>query len=314
MAILIYSVVIPVYRNADNIDDLSTALTKLSEDLDGQMEAIFVVDGSPDSSLDKLLAFASAPPFPIQILVHSRNFGSFAAIRTGLGAATGRYMGVMAADLQEPPELMLSFFESLAKDECDVAVGVRTRRDDPFLSRIVSHLFWAIYRYTVLKDMPVGGVDIFSCKMMFRNELLKLSESRSSLVALVFWLGFRRKCFPYNRQKRTQGKSSWTIKKKIEYMTDSIFAFTDLPIKMLFYVGLFGVIFSGFFGVLVALLRSIGVIEVPGYAGTIIMVLFFGMLNLFSLGIVGTYAWRAYENSKQRPLAVIARHLKFDKG
>ena len=210
----------------------------------------------------------------------------------------------MAADLQEPPELMISFAEALQKDECDVVVGTRTGRDDPFLSRIASQAFWSLYRKYVVKDMPSGGVDVFGCNRQFRDELLQLQESRSSLVALIFWLGFRRKLIDYSRQARQEGVSGWTFRKKLDYMLDSIFAFSDAPIRALLRLGFIGCLISVLLMVMVFVAKIVGDIPVPGYTATLLVVLFFGALNMFSLGIVGTYAWRTYENSKQRPLAV----------
>ncbi len=305
-----FSVVIPVYKNEASIPSLLQALSAMSLELNGQMEAVFVVDGSPDQSYALLRATLSDLRFPAQILVHSRNFGSFPAIRTGLIAARGDFFGVMAADLQEPPELLIAFFKALEGNECDVTIGTRTSRNDPLMPRIASGMFWGLYRRLVVHDMPEGGVDVFGCNRVFRDQLLKLEESRSSLIALIFWLGFRRKLIGYERLERQEGKSSWTLSKKIEYMMDSIFAFTDYPIKMLIRIGMAGCMLSVLLGTLVLAGHLTGRITVPGYAATMLVVLFFGTLNLLGLGLVGTYAWRGYENSKQRPLAVVCmRHV-----
>ena len=301
-----YSVVIPVYRNAETIPRLVLALTSMNRDLDGQMEAVFVVDGSPDQSFALLREHIERLDFPAQLLVHARNFGSFPAIRTGLRAARGDYFGVMAADLQEPPELLVAFFKALAADECDVAIGTRDARADPASSRLASSLFWGMYRKLVVPEMPPGGVDVFGCNMVFRDQLLALEESRSSLIALIFWLGFRRKLVGYERLVRQEGKSSWTLSKKIDYMMDSIFAFTDYPIRLLMRIGALGSAVSLAVAFMVVMARLLGFITVPGYAATMLAVLVLGALNLLGLGLVGTYAWRAYENSKQRPLAVVA--------
>lgn len=305
MAAMKFSVVIPVYKNEASIPRLLQALSAMSLELSGEMEAVFVVDGSPDQSFALLRASLDGLDFSAQVLVHSRNFGSFPAIRTGLLAARGDYFGVMAADLQEPPELLIAFFKALAADECDVAIGTRTGRNDPLMSRMASGVFWGLYRRLVVPDMPEGGVDVFGCNRVFRDQLLKLEESRSSLIALIFWLGFRRKFFNYERIERREGKSSWTLRKKIDYMMDSIFAFTDYPIRLLIRIGMVGCILSGVLGALVLAGSLADRITVPGYAATMMVVLFFGMLNLLGLGLVGTYAWRGYENSKQRPLAVV---------
>lgn len=310
MAAVKFSVVIPVYRNEGSIPRLISALSTMNRALDNQLEVVFVVDGSPDRSFVLLRDALGSLEFPTQLLAHSRNFGSFPAIRSGLMAANGEYFGVMAADLQEPPELLASFFKALAADECDVAIGTRTGRSDPLMSRLASSVFWGLYRRLVVPEMPEGGVDVFGCNRAFRDQLLKLEESRSSLIALIFWLGFRRKLFGYERLERQEGNSSWTLRKKIDYMMDSIFAFTDYPIRWLMQIGAFGCAFSIALGTAVLLWRLFGGAEVPGYAATIIVILFFGALNLLGLGLVGTYAWRGYENSKQRPLAVVAARLQ----
>lgn len=308
-----FSFVIPVYENEASIPRLLEALSNMSRQLDGLMEVVFVVDGSPDQSFDLLRTALNSLEFPAQLLAHSRNFGSFPAIRTGLAAARGEYFGVMAADLQEPPELLFAFFKALALDECDVAIGTRTGRNDPYASRFASELFWRLYRRLVIHDMPEGGVDVFGCNRKFRDQLLKLEESRSSLIALIFWLGFRRKLVSYERLERQEGKSSWTFKKKVDYMMDSIFAFTDYPIRLLIRIGAVGCMLSIVFGVMVLVGHLSGQIAVPGYAATMLVVLFFGMLNLLGLGLVGTYAWRGYENSKKRPLAMTSITLRNEK-
>jgi glycosyltransferase involved in cell wall biosynthesis len=305
-----YSIVIPVYKNEASIPRLLQVLTNINQELSGQLEVVFVVDGSPDQSYALLRDAIDKLNFPSQLLAHSRNFGSFPAIRTGLMAARGKYFGVMAADLQEPPELLVAFFMALDADECDVAIGTRVGRNDPLMSRLASSIFWGIYRRLVVKDMPKGGVDVFGCNRQFRDHLLQLEESRSSLIALIFWLGFRRKIVGYERQLRQEGKSAWTLSKKMDYMMDSVFAFTDYPIRLLIRLGAIGSILSILLGTTVLIARLLGEIEVPGYAATMITVLFLDAINLFGLGLVGTYAWRGYENSKQRPLAVVAtRHI-----
>jgi glycosyltransferase involved in cell wall biosynthesis len=301
-----FSVVIPVYKNENSISRLLTALSSVNTRLNGDLEVVFVVDGSPDKSYELLKTSLDLFEFPAQLLLHSRNFGSFAAIRTGLIAARGDYYGIMAADLQEPPDLLISFFEALSKNECDVTIGTREGRNDPAASKLASLFFWGMYRRLVVPDMPKGGVDIFGCNRIFRDQLLKLEESRSSLIALIFWLGFRRKFISYERLERQEGKPSWTLTKKIDYMMDSVFAFTDYPIRLLIRIGFMGCVLSILLGVLIFAAHLSGEINVPGYAPTMLVVLFFGMLNLLGLGLVGTYAWRGYENSKKRPNAVIA--------
>jgi glycosyltransferase involved in cell wall biosynthesis len=310
-----FSIVVPVYKNEGSVPDLVAALSGVATTIAARFrlrtEVVFVVDGSPDGSYRALRSLAPAAGFGSKILLHTRNFGSFAAIRTGLAAASGRYFGVMAADLQEPPELMIEFLEALAGGDYDVVVGSRRGRSDPFVSRVASSLFWRFYRTLVMREIPKGGVDVFGCNQRFRDELLKLEESNSSLVGLLFWLGFRRKEIEYDRRKRAAGRSAWTLRRKLRYLFDSIFAFTDLPIRLLAGFGVLGLLTSLLFGSGVLALRLLGLIAVPGYAATVLIVLFFGGLNALGLAIVGSYAWRAFENTKRRPIALVLRQEEF---
>ena len=306
-----YSLVIPVYKNEDSIPDLLNALEQIQAALDARLEVVFVVDGSPDRCHELLKHGLPKMPFASQLLLHSRNYGSLAGIRSGLQAAQGEYFAVMAADLQEPPELVVKFFRSLRSDECDVAIGVRESREDPLLSRFASRAFWWFYRRMVIPEVPEGGVDMFGCNQPFRQALLKLKEGHNSLIGLIFWLGFRRRKVPYQRRRRRHGTTAWTLRKKLDYVMDSVFAFSDLPIKILIAVGGTGLLFSVCFALLVGALRITGGLQVPGYAATVITILFFGSLNMMGLGIVGAYIWRTYGNTQGRPSAVVMREDVF---
>jgi glycosyltransferase involved in cell wall biosynthesis len=307
-----YSIVIPVYKNEASIPDLLLTLDGISERLNSALEAVFVVDGSPDQSFQRLAAELSNVPFKSKLIALSRNFGSFSAVRVGLQKATGPYFAVMAADLQEPADLIAAFFDELSKDEADVVVGTRVSRDDPFLSRIGSQLFWFFYRKFVQPELPRGGIDVFGCNAAFQRELLKLEESHSSLVGLVVWLGFRRKAIPYKRRRRQHGRSAWTLTKRMRYLADSSFSFSDLPIKVLLWMGSAGLLISVVFSIILLWSRLTGRIQVPGYSPIVLTIIFFGSINLICLGIVGAYVWRVYENTKKRPGAVVLREMQFN--
>ena len=305
-----FSLVIPVFKNQDSLLELIGELTLINISLDRKLEVIFIVDGSPDESLSILVDGLGNFDFKAKVLVHSRNFGSFAAIRSGLSNASGQFFAYMAADLQEPPSLILLLFKQLEQDECDVVIGVRVSRNDPFWTKLFSNIFWGTYKRYIVRDMPKGGIDVFACNKPFVNELLRLEESRSSLVALIFWLGFRRKFVDYVRLERKYGKSAWSFSAKVDYMMDSIFAFTDLPIKLLIRIGFFGILFSFSLLLITLIFRITGIIDVPGYAALMIVILCFGSINLVGFGLVGEYAWRGFENSKKRPHAIVSKIFK----
>lgn len=293
------------------MSDLLAAVANLNRRLDDKLEVVFVVDGSPDRSYTILAERLPRLGVRAKLLLLSRNFGSFAAIRAGLAAGRGEFFAVMAADLQEPPDLIERFFSVLKSGEFDVVVGTRESRADPWLARLASRIFWKLYRSLVVKEIPQGGVDVFGCNREFRDRVLELRESHSSLVALMFWLGFRRQAIAYTRLARRHGRSAWTLRKKVKYLLDSVFAFTDLPIRLLMGAGIFGIGVSFLLGSAILVSRLLGNIPVPGYAATALLITFFGGLNTFGIGLVGNYAWRSYENSKLRPLAIIMRETSY---
>jgi glycosyltransferase involved in cell wall biosynthesis len=305
------SLVVPVYKNEESIAELVAALEGLDEALGGELEAVLVVDGSPDRSLERLRAALPGAAFRSQLVVLSRNFGAFPAILAGLAAARGARFAVMAADLQEPTELVLRFDELLRADACDLAVGVRGRRADPLASRLASALFWRAYRAFVQREIPVKGVDVFACNRQVRDHLLALRERHTSLVGLLFWLGFRRAELPYDRRPRHAGRSAWSFRRRLRYLLDSTFSFTDLPLRLLTFTGLAGMALAVGLAIVVLAAKWRGEIPVPGYAATALLVIFFGGMNSLGLGIVGEYVWRAYENSKERPSYVVATSHQF---
>jgi len=304
------SLVIPVYLNEGNIPPLLTALTDLHRALDGDLEVVFVVDGSPDASGEVLARAQASMPFPARIIFHSRNFGSFTAVRTGLEHASGRTFAVMAADLQEPPELIARFFAALDKDECDIVFGQRMKRNDAPVRDALSRTFWWLYRKLVISGVPRGGVDIFACNDAARRELLAIEEPNSSLIAQLFWIGFRRSFVTYERRPREIGTSAWGVGRRLRYMMDSIFSFTDLPIILVLWVGVIGVLISLIFGIGVAVARLTGQITEPGYTTLALLITFFGSAILAVQGIIGSYLWRTFENTKRRPLRIVARILE----
>ena len=302
-----HSVIVPVYQNSASIDQLVDALIVLADSLEGNFEAVFVVDGSPDDSAAKLFARFPNDHISSQILQLSRNFGAFAAIRVGLEAARGKYVAVIAADLQEPPELLKSFFNKLRDGSCDIVIGRRTSRHDAAISSFMARIYWRFYTKVINRDIPNGGVDVFACKDSVAKQLSGLSEGNTSLIGLLFWVGFRRDFVDYARLARPYGQSSWTIKKKFKYLADSIFAFTDLPIVVLQIIGILGIVISTILGIIVLVGSISGSISAPGYTTLMIVILASTSGILLGLGVVGSYAWRAYENGKNRPNAIIMK-------
>jgi glycosyltransferase involved in cell wall biosynthesis len=299
------SLVIPVYRNEENLPRLLSELERLRTIVAGEFEVVFVVDGSPDRCLEILRERLPQAGFRSQLLALSRNFGSFAAISAGMARARGAYIAVMAADLQEPIELANQFYKLLDAGGADIAFGVRSGRSDPWLSTLASNVFWGLYRRLVIPEMPAGGVDVFACTAEVRDHVLQLHGVDSNLVALLFWVGFRREFVVYERLKRLEGQSAWTLAKKLRYSVNSIFNFTDLPIQVLLYAGTISLVLALVTSAVVIVAKIRGDIAVPGYTPTVLAILFFGALTSIGFGIVGQYLWLGLQIGRRRPNYIV---------
>lgn len=302
------SLVVPLYGNRETIVSLIETVVRIREQVEGGLEAIFVVDGSPDDSLERLRDALSGVDLEARVVEHSRNFGSFAAIRTGMSLARGEFIAVMAADLQEPPELVIEFLNRLHSGEVDVVAGERASRNDQ--GEAFSKLYWLLYRRFVMSEIPAGGADVFACTAAVRDVVCSLEVVHTSLITQLFWVGFRRQLVPYDRRE-SPGKSGWTFRRKARYLSDSVFAFTDLPVRMLWLVGLLGLAAGAILGASVLIARLVGAVSVPGYTPTIMVIVLFGSLNMIGLGIIGSYVWRAYDIVKGRPGGIVRDVLQF---
>ena len=305
------SVIVPIYKNEENLPALLRALIEIESQLTGSMEVVFVVDGSPDESYVALKKQLPRSGLRAQLLLLSKNFGAFYAVRAGLVAARGDWCAVMAADLQEPIELIVEFDRRLASGETDVVVGKRIERRDSWFSKLCSNAYWWIYRRFVEPAIPAGGVDVFACTAQVRDVLANMPETTEFLIGQLFWVGFRRETVPYKRRERQIGKSAWTLRKKITYFLDSLFAFTDLPIRLLTIAGILGLMTGFSMAVIVVFARVFSSYVVPGYAATVMLVIFFGSLNCLGLGIIGNYVWRAFLNTHRRPNFIVAASDQF---
>jgi glycosyltransferase involved in cell wall biosynthesis len=300
------SLIIPLYKSEESLSRLLAELLKLQQQLLPEpLEVVFVVDGSPDHCYQILAERLPRIRLPAQLIALSRNFGSFAAIAAGLRNGTGDIFAVLTADLQEPPELALQFAQILRSGEADVCFAVRASRSDHWFTELASTAFWRLYRLFVIKDMPPGGVDVFGCNRVVRDQLLALPEVNTNLIALLFWIGFRRSFVRYRRMPRLEGKSAWTFSKKLKYSFDSVFNFTDLPIQWLLAVGVGVSLLSIVLASIVLWGRLRGSIQVAGYTPIVLSIMFFGGMTSLGLGIVGQYLWLSLQNARRRPNFIV---------
>ena len=295
------SIVVPVYKNEGSIDQLLHRINEISAAVSGMVEAVFVVDGSPDKSLDTLRSQLPMAGFDAKVLLLSRNFGAFSAIRAGLREARGDATVVMAADLQEPTSLITNMLGIVQRDEADVAVGVRQSRKDGVVSRTLSAVFWKIFNRVSSLELPRGGVDIFALSRSARETLNTFEESSTSLIGLIYWMGFRRQEVPYHRVERRVGKSSWSLQKRINYAKDSVTAFSEFPLTVFLWSGAVGAIVSLVFALIGAFQYIFTSDHQSQREVTAIGLLFVASYLMAGLGVLGTYLWRIADNVRKRP-------------
>ena len=299
------SIVVPVYFNAMNLPDTIPQLLALESRADGlSLELVFVDDGSGDDSLAVLRSFQAQDPDRVRIVKLTRNFGSMAAILAGLTIARGDCVGMIAADLQDPPEL---FVEMLAhwRAGSKAVFAVRTDREDSASQRLFAGAYYSLIRRFALKDYPPGGFDFFLVDRQVVQDMVRISEKNTNLMSLIFWLGYRPVMLPYVRRARTKGRSRWTLSKKIKLFIDSFVAFSYVPIRFLSATGLLVATTAFAYGAYVFYAWLVNDIPVRGFAPVVLVLAFTAGIQMTMLGVLGEYLWRTLDETRRRPSYVI---------
>lgn len=298
------SVVIPVYFNQDNLKPLYDDMkAKLFGHTEYEWEVVMVDDGSADSSYEVMKSLAEEDE-RIKIYRLSRNFGSHAAILCGLTECTGDCAVVKAADLQEPTELVLEMVESWKKGN-NVVLAVRSDREEGAGQTLFANLYYWMVRKTALPQMPKGGFDVYLLDRKVIRVLEQLDEKNSALTGQILWSGFRTDYVYYVRRQREIGKSRWTLKKKINLVTNTLFSFSSLPITAVTAIGCISCIGAAIWAILEIIWKLTGWIDVSGWTTLFVFNLFsFGVIML-TLGILGGYLWRTFDASRNRPPYII---------
>ncbi len=300
-----FSIVVPIYYNEPNLPETVPQLLALAERLpDLRLELVFVDDGSGDRSLDILRDFQRKYPDFIRIVKLTRNFGSMAAIQAGLTVASGDCVGMIAADLQDPPELFLEMVEHW-RQGVKAVFAVRQEREDPPLSAWFANRYYDLIRRFAIRDYPTGGFDFFLIDRQVVDEINRIREKNTNLLTLIFWLGFRPVLIPYTRRKRRKGKSRWTLSKKIKLFTDTFVAFSYFPIQLLSLVGFLVALGAFLYGAFIFFYWLFVGIRVEGWVSTMIILTFTSGVQMTLLGILGEYLWRALDEIRRRPPYVI---------
>jgi dolichol-phosphate mannosyltransferase len=302
-----FSIIVPVYYNELNLPETIPQLLGLSQEMPGyHLELVFVNDGSGDRSLDILLAYRSKDPETIKVVNLTRNFGSMAAIQAGFTVTGGDCVGMISADLQDPPELfreMLRHWENGSK----AIFAVRQDREDASLQKLLSNSYYSLIRHFAIKDYPNGGFDFFLVDRQVIEELNKIQEKNTNIMTLIHWLGYPSIMIPYIRRSRKKGNSRWTLAKKIKLFIDTFVAFSYFPIRALSLTGLLVAIGSFLYGMFILFYWLTYGIPVQGYVPIMLVITFTSGIQMTMLGVLGEYLWRTLDEVRRRPPFVIDR-------
>jgi polyisoprenyl-phosphate glycosyltransferase len=303
-----YSIVIPVYNEQDVLPELYQRLGLTIEALDGSAELLFVNDGSSDQSLTILKRFHAGDP-RVRIISLSRNFGHQTAVTAGLAYAAGTAVAVLDADLQDPPELLPRAFKLLGEG-WDVVYGVRKERKESVAKRLGYFVFYRLLSTIANTNIPLDAGDFCAMSRRVVDHLNKLPESDRFVRGLRAWLGFRQTGVPYERDPRFSGQPKYTLAKLLRLAVDGLISFSYVPLRLIFIAG-FAISLLSLLYILVVLYRYFFTDYVPGYTSIAILVLFFGGIQLLTLGIIGEYIGRIFQQVKSRPLFVVDELVGF---
>lgn len=305
------SIIIPIYYNEDNLKPLYADIKeKYIDKIDYEYEIVMVNDGSLDGSLNIMKELACLDK-NIKVISLSRNFGSHAAMLCGLTNCTGDCAVVKSADLQEPTELLHEMVDSWLNGN-NVVLACRASREESKRQVGFANLYYWLVRKTSLPDMPENGFDIYLIDRKVITVLENLDEKNSAITGQILWSGFKTGVIYYVRKAREIGESKWSLKKKIRLVSDTLFSFSTLPIRMLEIVGVLSFIVGSVWAIVVLICKLAGDIPVSGYTTLLIFNLFSFGITMISMGILGEYLWRTFDASRNRPTYIVEEQSRME--
>lgn len=306
------SIVVPVYNEEAGLAAFWARLAPVLVSLACSEEVIFVDDGSSDGTLAQLVSLRQRDP-RVRIVSLSRNFGKEIALTAGLDHAGGKAVIPIDADLQHPPELIAELVARW-RDGSDIVIALRRdRATDGLLRRAGSSLFHRVFaRMTTVPVVRDAG-DFRLMSRAVVDALRRLPERTRFMKGLYAWVGFRQTTVSYDIEPRLEGRSKWSVWRLWRLALDGITSFSSLPLKVWSVVGLTFALVALAYGAYLVIRTIVRGVDVPGYASVMVMILFLGGLQLLSLGIIGEYLGRVYDEVKARPLYVVRQRIGFDR-
>ena len=308
------SLVVPCYNEAENVAPFQEAVIQAFQGCGYDFELVFINDGSGDATLHNLKKLYSAQKCPVKVVSFSRNFGKEAGIYAGLQYAEGSYIALIDADLQQRPEIVRDMVKILDEQpEYDVVAAYQDRRGEgKVLSFFKKSFYWMINKLSDVTLQPDAS-DFRTFRRSVRDSILELAEYHRFSKGIFAWVGYDTCFIPYTACERASGTSKWNFWKLTEYAIEGIIGFSTAPLRLATVLGCVSGVGAVLYLISVLLEKLIKGIDVPGYATIIVLILFFGSVQLFCTGIIGEYVGRTFEQSKKRPVYLAKEVLLYGK-
>ena len=306
------SLVVPCYNEAENVLPFQQAVISAFSGCGYDYEIIFVNDGSKDATLHNLKKLFRAQDCPVKVVSLSRNFGKESAIYAGLEQCDGEYISLIDADLQQRPEIVRDMVQILEEDtDCDVVAAYQDRRGEGKILSFFKKSFYSIINKLSKVTLQPDASDFRTFRRSVRDSILDMGEYHRFSKGIFAWVGYETRFIPYTACPRNAGTTKWNFKKLFNYAIDGIIGFSTAPLRFSTYVGAVSAVAAVVYLIVVILQKLISGIDVPGYATIIVLILFFGSMQLFGIGIIGEYVGRTFEQSKDRPIYIAKEILTY---
>lgn len=304
------SIVVPCYNEADGLNYFWVRLCSVMTGISSSWEVIFINDGSRDNTLSVLMGLKPPAGCTVHIIDFSRNFGKEAAITAGLDNTTGQCAIVIDADLQHPPETIVTMVEEWRKGAEVVLCKRSNRKSDPFLRTWFSNRFYKLSSRLFEIKIPQDVGDFRLMDRVVIDALSNLRENQRFMKGIFAWIGFQSVTIEFDVAHREHGNSSFNLWKLLNFAVDGITSFTTVPLRLWFYIGFFLSILAVAYGISIVFNTLAFGNPVPGYPSLAAMVAFLGGIQLIGIGVLGEYLGRVFREVKGRPIYVVRRHTE----
>lgn len=304
----LHSIIVPVYQSASTLQNLVKRVSDAMNDAQINFELILIDDGSQDGSFSEIWRLADLNSF-VRGFRLSRNFGHQATLTIGLRESRGEFIAIIDDDLQDPPEILPTFFKKLY-DSADVAYGIRTKRKENILKRALYSIFYRTFNIMSNIEIPFDSGDFCAMKRCVVNAMLQLHDANPFLRGVRSWAGFKQVGVKYERAARHHGESGYTFRKYIRLAVTGVLMFSYVPLRVAMYSGLTASLIAFIYAFSIITYWLIKPFNVPGYLSLIVVVTFLGGMQLICLGIIGEYIARLNDNTRNWPIAIVAETTK----